>query len=97
MTTPVETLKDCAAEAEFQLLCAKSYAEWLVAWARGINLAHAQGKPDIGAGLTSLVDYLDSTRFGTLDEAISQFKELHDPAPQNATPKNRGAHGEVQQ
>lgn len=97
MTTPVETLKDCAAEAEFQLLCAKSYAEWLVALARGINLAHAQGKPDIGAGLTSLVDYLDSTRFGTLDEAISQFKELHDPAPQTATPASRGAHGEGDQ
>ncbi|MCV4285899.1 hypothetical protein [Pseudomonas capsici] len=76
MSHTIKTLTDCAAEAEFQLLCAKENMNWLLALARAIQLAHTHGQTEVAAGLTSLAGYLSDTNFGHTSTAIREFAEL---------------------
>ncbi|GFM68696.1 hypothetical protein PSCICJ_48140 [Pseudomonas cichorii] len=76
MTGQIRTVQDCAAEAEFQLLCAKDQMNWLIALARAIQLAHTHGRGEIGEGLTELANYLSDTCFGNTTAAIRGFSEL---------------------
>lgn len=97
MTTTIETLKDCAEEASFQLLCAKEHASWMLALALAIQMAHTNGKSAVAAELANLASYLGDSH-GHITIAIQQFDELVEAcAPQNATRENRGAHGESEQ
>lgn len=93
MTAPIETLKDCAQEAEFQLLCAKDYLTWLASLARAIQLAHAHGESEVGAGLASIAKYLGDSGLGAASAAINEFTQIADPdaAPQNTGLANRDA------
>lgn len=82
MTAPIASVQDCAAEAEFQLLCAKNHMDWLLALARAIQLAHTHGQPGDGEALSSLAGYLSDTGFSATTEAIREFADLAaSPAP----------------
>ncbi|VVO24369.1 hypothetical protein [Pseudomonas fluorescens] len=86
MTTSIPTLKDVADEAEFKLICAKENLSWLAAIARAMARdVEVGGCRDTGA-LVGLVNFLDDTGFGSIDEAIDQFKEI--AATQNAKSQN---------
>ncbi|AHF66017.1 hypothetical protein [Pseudomonas cichorii] len=76
MNTPIETLQDCATEAEYQLICAMEQTTWLLALARAIQLAHTHGRGEIGEGLIGLSNYLSDTCFGNVTAAIREFSEL---------------------
>ncbi|MBX8516067.1 hypothetical protein K5D69_15335 [Pseudomonas cichorii] len=98
MTTPIQSLSECAAEAEFQLICAKEQMNWLLTLACAIQLAHTHGRGEIGEGLTELANYLSDTCFGNTTAAIREFSELsrQPSAPQNTGLANHGAHGDDQ-
>ncbi|QHF02421.1 hypothetical protein N015_08355 [Pseudomonas asturiensis] len=86
MTTPIKTIADCAAEAEFQLLCAKNHMDWLLALAHGIQLAHTHGQDEAASQLLSLASYLSDTGFANTSAAIKEFGDLAETptAPRNA-------------
>lgn len=92
MTTPIETIADCAAEAEFQLLCAKNHMDWLLALAHGIQLAHTHGQGhgqgETASQLLSLADYLSDTGFANTSVAMKEFRDL---AETPVAPRNSGS------
>jgi hypothetical protein len=98
MSAPIASVQECAAEAEFQLLCAKNHMDWLLALARAIQLTHTHGQAEVGEGLASLASYLKDTGFSATTEAIREFGDLAaSPAPRNTAVPICGAEREGEQ
>lgn len=95
MTDSIQTLQECAQEAEFQVICCRDYLTWLSALARAIQLVHAHGEAEVGEGLSSVAKYLGDQALGVASLAIDEFAQIHEggAAPQNAEVANRGAGG----
>jgi hypothetical protein len=96
MTTSVPTIKNLADEAEFKLICAKENLSWLAAIARAIARDAEVGGGRDTSVLVDLVNFLDDTNFGSIDQAIDQFKAVSaECATQNAESENVSRHSEV--
>lgn len=96
MTTSVPTIKNLADEAEFQLICAKEQLEWFGAIARAIARDVEVGGGRDTSVLVDLVNFLDDTNFGSIDQAIDQFKAVStESATQNAESEIVSRHSEV--
>jgi hypothetical protein len=92
MNASITTVKDVANEAEFQLICAKENLSWMAAIARSIARDVEVGGGRDTSVLVDLVNFLDDTNFGSIDQSISRFKEL---ATQNAESQIVSRHTEV--
>lgn len=91
MNSPIPTIPQLAAEAEFQLLAAADQLNWLTALSSAIQLDHTHGRGKYAAHLAQLADFLSDTGFSGVYSAIDEFKQLSECAPQNTDMPNRGA------
>ena len=96
MTTSVPTIKNLADEAEFQLIAAKENLSWLAAIARAIARDVEVGGGRDTSVLVGLINFLDDTNFGSIEQAIDQFKAVSvECATQNAELQNVSRTAEV--